>query len=99
MSLLLKLSIKLYWFFIPEHRRRNCLYRVSCSKHVYHTTNQSGFIKGFSELKKRFKNCRPGYEIIYLDDENTLIVNLKDGSTLQHSDISLNIINQNINIK
>jgi len=94
MKYLLKALIKLYWLVIPESKRRNCIYRVSCSRQVYKITNEYGFIKGIKELSHRFKTCRPNHEIIKVDKENVLFIKLKDGTFLKEDEIAVSILEQ-----
>lgn len=63
MKILLLTIIKIYWQFIPEKRRRPCVFRKSCSKYVFEKTKEEGFFSGLKALKYRFLNCRNGIEI------------------------------------
>jgi len=40
---------------------------------VYRITKINGFTKGLKAFKYRFKNCRPGYQIIYLHEKPHII--------------------------
>ncbi|CAM2794029.1 membrane protein insertion efficiency factor YidD [Chryseobacterium flavum] len=64
MKNLLILLIKIYWLVIPQSKRRKCIFRTSCSRHVYEKTIQEGFISGLKAFKYRFQNCRSGAYII-----------------------------------
>lgn len=64
MKNLLSLLIKIYWWIIPPAKRRKCIFRTSCSKHVYEKTTNEGFISGLKAFIYRFKNCRSGAYII-----------------------------------
>ncbi|WP_051200298.1 membrane protein insertion efficiency factor YidD [Flavobacterium subsaxonicum] len=57
---LLLVIIKFYWLAIPKNKRRNCLFKKSCSHFVFEVTAQHGLVKGLQALQYRFKNCRPG---------------------------------------
>lgn len=92
MKFILLLLIRFYWFIVPENKRKKCLFRESCSKYVYRITDEKGLVKGISALWDRIKKCRPGYQFYRLD--NSYILILKDGTTLQENDISINLINQ-----
>jgi uncharacterized protein len=61
MKSILLLAIRLYWLTVPASRRRPCLFRESCSRHVYRTVSDFGFRSGMSALRNRFRQCRPGY--------------------------------------
>ena len=60
MKYFLLLIIKFYWFAIPKNKRRNCLFKKSCSHFVFETTAQYGLVRGLQALQYRIKNCRPG---------------------------------------
>lgn len=62
MKHLLLLAIKFYWKTLPEHRRRKCIFRKSCSNYVFEVTKYKGFIKGLQSLAYRYKNCRGGFQ-------------------------------------
>lgn len=79
--------IKFYWMFIPESKRKRCLFRQTCSKKVYDVTMKEGLIKGLLTLYKRHKQCRYGYSF-YINDSiiNMLLV---DGTILNEDEINL----------
>ncbi|MES2132676.1 MAG: membrane protein insertion efficiency factor YidD [Bacteroidota bacterium] len=89
--------IRFYWLVIPASKRNICLYHKSCSKHVYDVTNEKGLFVGLKELATRIKTCRPNHEVIYLDQENVLLIKLSNGTTLQQNEISENIVSAYIN--
>ena len=91
MKLILLIVIRLYWKFIPEKRRRTCLFKESCSNYVYRHTNEHGFLKGLYALMVRYKKCRHGYEIY--TGQNGFEMKLADGSIIMEEEISLNIMN------
>ena len=90
MNWILLKSIHLYWYMVPEHKRRNCLFRESCSHYVYRTATEKGFFCGCKALSERIKKCRPGYELLESNDGFQL--RLKDGSLVPEKDISLFIL-------
>lgn len=55
-------------------------------------TNEKGILFGFKALRHRFKTCRPGHEIIYLDKEDVLLIKLSNGTILQENEIASNIV-------
>ncbi len=57
------LLIQAYWTILPESKRRRCIFKKSCSKYVYETTQENGFFSGMSALLFRFHNCRSGFQI------------------------------------
>ena len=90
MKLILLIVIRLYWKFIPEKRRRTCLFKESCSNYVFRHTNEHGFSKGLSALMIRYKKCRHGYDIY--TGQNGFEMKLADGSIIMEEEISLNIM-------
>lgn len=64
MKSLLLFLIKIYWIVLPASKRRRCIFRQSCSKYVYETTANEGFISGLKAFQYRFKNCRSGAQLI-----------------------------------
>lgn len=92
MKIILKTIIRLYWFFIPGHWRRNCIYRTSCSKHVYEITDKSGWRNGIRAFAERYQTCRPGYEVIFLPKENQLLVKLTGGRILQEHELAPDLV-------
>lgn len=73
MKVLFLIIIRLYWFLIPESKRRTCLFKTSCSNYVYTKTKSEGLITGIKALKFRIKNCNPKYSIITINGERVLI--------------------------
>lgn len=82
--------IKLYWIAVPEQNRRNCLFRESCSKHVYRTTQKEGLTKGLKSLKFRYKNCRSGYTLISTQDQTLLVT--RNNNVILENEISYDLI-------
>ncbi|MBM1105037.1 membrane protein insertion efficiency factor YidD [Aurantibacter crassamenti] len=64
MKILFLFCIKMYWFLIPENKRKKCLFKKSCSQYVFDITKENGIIGGVKALYFRFKHCRSGYYII-----------------------------------
>jgi putative component of membrane protein insertase Oxa1/YidC/SpoIIIJ protein YidD len=90
MKQLLLITIKLYWKFIPEDKRRTCLFKESCSNYVFRHANEHGFLKGIFAFKNRLKKCRGGYELY--TGENGFEMRLADGSVILEDEISYNIM-------
>ena len=65
--------IKIYWFFIPANKRKKCIFKQSCSNYVFNETQKKGLIKGIKALIIRIKNCRPGYNIIQIENQTYII--------------------------
>ena len=64
MKVLLLGLIKDYWRLVPPKKRKQCIFKKPCARHVYDITKEQGFFKGVKALKFRFKHCRPGYYVI-----------------------------------
>jgi hypothetical protein len=86
MKYILLVFIQLYWKLIPESKRKVCLFRESCSNHIYRITNENGFIKGITALRIRIIKCKPQYELLKVDD--MFILKLQDGSVINENEIS-----------
>lgn len=87
MNYLLMFFIRVYWC-LPKRYRRKCLFKESCSRHVYFVTRRDGFKKGINALQKRWRQCRPGYAV-YIGPEGKEQVVLRDGYMVQRSDTTL----------
>lgn len=64
MKYLLLFVIRSYWFLVPPGERKKCLFKETCSIHVYRVTKQQGLFSGLKALQTRVKNCRPGYQVV-----------------------------------
>jgi uncharacterized protein len=73
MKVIFLMTIRLYWLLVPRHKRRRCLFKESCSKHIYSKTKSEGFVAGIRSLKFRISNCNPNYDIIDIDGEKILL--------------------------
>ncbi|SHL27752.1 membrane protein insertion efficiency factor YidD [Chryseobacterium polytrichastri] len=93
MKNLLILLIKIYWFCIPAQKRRKCIFRISCSKHVYEKTVHQGFIAGLKAFKYRFQNCRSGAHIIENPITRKLQIILPGNQILEEEEISKRFLN------
>ncbi|MCB9257420.1 MAG: membrane protein insertion efficiency factor YidD [Chitinophagales bacterium] len=91
MRIFLLLAIKIYWKYLPENKRRCCLFKESCSKYVFHQAKEKGFFMGMASLFQRIKKCKPGYEL-FLDQEK-FSIKLADNSILSEEEINPNLIN------
>lgn len=63
MKYILLFIIRVYWKVIPPHKRRQCIFRESCSHYVWRITVEEGFIAGIKAFLFRNKHCCPGYAI------------------------------------
>ncbi len=92
MKAILLLGIKLYWLSIPKEKRRKCIFKISCSQHVYHTTKKEGLLKGLAALKYRFLNCRAGFHIIEHPITKAKLMVLPNSQIIAESEISETLI-------
>jgi putative component of membrane protein insertase Oxa1/YidC/SpoIIIJ protein YidD/endonuclease/exonuclease/phosphatase family metal-dependent hydrolase len=90
MKAILLLLIRMYWRILPEHKRRPCVFKQTCSTYVYHHTVEHGFLKGISALLYRMKKCRPGYKLIA--NGNSFELRLADGTLISEEQISDSIL-------
>lgn len=72
--------IHIYWI-LPKKWRRRCIFKTTCSKYVYKTTREQGFLKGIHALKQRMKQCTPYYSIYIGDDQEEWVI-LKDNEMI-----------------
>jgi len=61
MRWLILLIIRMYWSIIPSNRRRQCIFKTSCSHYVYNETSDKGVLGGLKAFIYRYRNCRGGY--------------------------------------
>ncbi len=90
MKQLLLFSIRCYWKLIPAKYRRKCIYKHSCSQYVFSIAEQNGFFAGIKALRYRYRNCRPGY--VLLPIENTWILRTAGGEILEEKEINTHIL-------
>jgi putative component of membrane protein insertase Oxa1/YidC/SpoIIIJ protein YidD len=57
------LVIRAYWFIVPMQYRRKCIFRISCSRHIYQQFKDHGLASGLKALSFRYKYCRNNYRI------------------------------------
>lgn len=88
MKFLLILMIRLYWVTFPKSKRRTCIFRISCSQHVYQTTKKEGFYKGLIALRYRYLNCRSGFQIFDHPIDGSKMIMLPSGQVLIEEEIS-----------
>lgn len=84
--------IKFYWFIIPENKRRHCLFKETCSKHIYRSVIEKGIMSGILACIKRVKKCRNGY-VLYLGNSG-FEMKLVDGTILNEDEISPNLLEE-----
>jgi putative component of membrane protein insertase Oxa1/YidC/SpoIIIJ protein YidD len=87
MRWLVLLAIKSYWRLTNPSRRRPCLFRETCSRHVYRITRDCGVSKGMMALGLRLRQCRLGYAIEF-NGQDEPFLRLKDGSVVRTAELS-----------
>ena len=90
MKTLLLFAIRCYWRFFPKRWRRRCIFRTTCSHHIYNTTRTRGVGAGMWALIDRFRKCRPGYTVYSVGD--SLRVRLADGSSIDESEAASHVL-------
>jgi putative component of membrane protein insertase Oxa1/YidC/SpoIIIJ protein YidD len=88
MNFILLNIIRLYWRLIPASKRRNCIFRKSCSNHVFDQTNTHGFKTGVKALIFRIKNCHPEFDIFTNHENGKKQMILKTGEIIDENQIS-----------
>ena len=81
MNKIVLLLIRIYWL-TPDRWRRKCLFKESCSHHVYRITKSQGLLKGWEAFVKRFNTCRPNYAFYDTIDGRQWVV-LNDQSVVE----------------
>lgn len=87
---LLLAVIRVYWIVWPRHLNRGCIYRETCSHHVYRVARELGFYAGLRALLHRVRTCRPGYTVSTNHEGLGLI--LRNGSFLPHYLVARDIL-------
>lgn len=90
MSWLLLGVIRAYWALWPRGMKRECLFRESCSHHVYRVTQEAGLTSGLQALRRRMHICRPGY--VVSSDEHGIGLVLCDGSFLPEHQAAFHVM-------
>ncbi len=81
------LAVELYWRLTSPARRRTCLFRESCSHHVYRVTQESGAFKGLMAFTRRLRRCRFGYAVEF-DEQAEPFLRLADGSVTRVAELA-----------
>lgn len=80
--------IRCYWRLVPDDRRRLCIFKVSCSKHVYQVTVSKGLLSGLRALRFRVINCRHGYHLFEDPIGGKKQMILRSGQVIPEKDIA-----------
>lgn len=90
MKIILIIIIQFYWRICPQMRRRSCLFRESCSQHVYRVTSHEGLGAGIRAFLRRFRVCRAGYTIV--QRRTGINVRLLDGTMITQNEVSAYVL-------
>lgn len=82
--------IKFYWLAFPETKRRQCIFKETCSRYVYRHLKEKGLVAGFFSLINRVRKCRNGYSLY--SGDNGIEMKLVDGTTIYQDEISRNLL-------
>jgi putative component of membrane protein insertase Oxa1/YidC/SpoIIIJ protein YidD len=93
MKYLILLIIRLYWNFIPQSKRRKCIFKKSCSNYVFEITQKEGFIRGLKAFQFRYKNCRGNFQIFKNPINNQIQMILPSQLIIDREEISDRLIN------
>ena len=92
MKYFLLFAIKSYWALIPASKRKHCLFKQSCSNYVFQEANAQGLVKGLKALLFRYKNCRPGYQLIPV--KNKIILVSRNNEVFSEKEIDPRILSK-----
>ncbi|MRG48376.1 membrane protein insertion efficiency factor YidD [Chitinophaga sp. SYP-B3965] len=79
--------IHLYWL-VPKRWRRACIFKETCSSHIYKIASEKGTIAGIRALRARIKKCRPGYSFYKTDDGTEWII-LADSTVVNRNSTNI----------
>ena len=94
MRLILLLLIKLYWAMFPVTKNPKCIFRTSCSHHVYQITKTAGLLLGIKAFIYRFSNCRTGFHLFQHPTTNARIMVLRNKKILTEDEISERLLHR-----
>ncbi|GAA4278583.1 membrane protein insertion efficiency factor YidD [Aquimarina mytili] len=95
MKWILVITIQLYWYLIPESKRRRCIFRKSCSIYVYEETLKKGLISGLSALRYRYQNCRSGFIVFEDPISDKKLMLLPNQQIIEEKEIAERLIRKN----
>ena len=87
MKRLVLFAVESYWRLTNPARRRPCLFRETCSRHVYRITRDCGVRKGMMAFLQRLRQCRVGYAVEF-DGQSEPFLRLADRSVVQSPELS-----------
>ncbi|MBE8726890.1 membrane protein insertion efficiency factor YidD [Flavobacterium hungaricum] len=92
MKFFILITIRLYWFLIPQSSRKKCIFKKSCSNYVFETTQKEGFIKGLKAFQFRYKNCRGNFSIFQNPIDNKIQMILPSQIIINEEEIAERLI-------
>lgn len=92
MKWILIVTIRLYWYLIPEPKRRRCVFRKSCSNYVYEQINNNGLNSGIKAFRYRFRNCRSGFQLFKNPLNNEIQIILPNQEIIKQEEIAKRLI-------
>ena len=87
MTLIFKILIQLYWFFVPAFKRKHCIFKESCSNYVYNAIVEKGFLSGLRALRSRIQTCKPGYQIKINETNKLYEFHFANGKKANHEEL------------
>ena len=89
---LAKKAIEYYWNTRPENQRKICIYRITCSRHVYNEFGNNGCIAGIRAYFYRMKSCNHKYIISHKN--NMVIIKDSQGNIIEENEINPLIVKE-----
>lgn len=93
MKYIILFIIRLYWKFIPSSKRRKCIFKKSCSNHVFEVTQKEGFIQGLKAFQFRYQNCRGNFQIFKNPISNKVQMILPSQQIIDGEEIAERLLN------
>ena len=92
MKNLILIAIRMYWILIPQNKRRKCIFKKSCSNHVFEITKKEGLLKGLDAFWFRFQNCRGDFEVFVNPHNSKTQMQLPSGLIIEEQEIAERLI-------
>lgn len=88
--------IQIYWILVQPSKRRKCIFRKSCSQHVFESTIKDGLNAGLEAFKFRYKNCSHGFELFKNPIDGRTRMILRNHQIIDEDDIAERLIKRKI---
>lgn len=82
------LAVIFYQRFLSAKLGKQCLFKESCSRRILREARTTGSKAAFSVFYYRLKNCRPGYQIVSLEDREEPLIVSRTGEVLPMDEIN-----------